>query len=128
MDRPGHVTRISDESLPKKILYGELPSPKMVPWWSEEAIPSKPPLKTINRVVGRDCTGLSKGVKLHKKRLLMNTRQKESVKLSRNMLSGKPEPRLHQQSFLPQTSLILSVNMQFRAKIGLISHFRVHLQ
>ena len=33
---------------------------------------------------------------------------KESVKPSRNVHSGKPELRHHQQSFLPQTSLVLS--------------------
>ena len=38
----------------------------------------------------------------------MNTKQKESAKPSRNMHSGKPELRHHQQSFLPQISLVLS--------------------
>ena len=33
---------------------------------------------------------------------------KESAKPSKNVLSGKPELRHHQQSFLPQTSLVLS--------------------
>ena len=35
-------------------------------------------------------------------------KQKESAKPSRNVHSGKPELRHHQQSFLPQTSLVLS--------------------
>ena len=38
----------------------------------------------------------------------MNTKQKESAKPSRNVHSGKPELRHHQQSFLPQISLVLS--------------------
>ena len=38
----------------------------------------------------------------------INTKQKESVKPSRNVHSGKPELRHHQLSFLPQTSLVLS--------------------
>ena len=37
-----------------------------------------------------------------------NTKHKESAKPSRNVRSGKPELRHHQQSFLPQTSLVLS--------------------
>ena len=35
-------------------------------------------------------------------------KQKESAKLSRNMRSGKPEFRHHQQSCLLQASLVLS--------------------
>ena len=38
----------------------------------------------------------------------MNTKQKESVKPSRNVRSRTQELRHHQQSFLPQTSLVLS--------------------
>ena len=43
-----------------------------------------------------------------KKRVLVITKQKESAKPSRNVRSGKPELRHNQQSFLPQTSLVLS--------------------
>ena len=39
---------------------------------------------------------------------MMNTKQKESAKPSRNVHSGKPELMHHQQSFLPPTSLGLS--------------------
>ena len=42
----GHVTRMPDGRLQKKSFYGELKVGKRLPWWSEEAIPSKPPLKT----------------------------------------------------------------------------------
>ena len=37
----GHVTRMFDERLPKKILYGELRW-KTLPWWSEEVIQGHP--------------------------------------------------------------------------------------
>ena len=40
--------------------------------------------------------------------MLVNMKQKESAKPSRNGLSGKPELRHPQQSFLPQTSLVQS--------------------
>ena len=39
--------------------------------------------------------------------VLVNTKQKESLKPSRNVHSGKPKLRHRQQSFLPQTSLVL---------------------
>ena len=38
----GHVTRMPDERLPKKILYGELQVGKTLPWWSKEAIQGRP--------------------------------------------------------------------------------------
>ena len=80
MDRPcyqsaseiGHVTRMPDEHLPKKILYGELQvgnAPRVVRR-SDTRTPSKPPLKIFqhtNRVMGTDCTGSSKVVRPHKK-------------------------------------------------------------
>ena len=77
---------------------------------SDTRTPSKPPLKTSTY-------HLSHGNRLHKivqsgeaskKGELVNTKQKESAKPSRNGHSGKPELRHHQQSFLPQTSLVLS--------------------
>ena len=86
----GHVTRMPDESLPKKTLYGELHR------WSEEAIQGHPQsllyrLEHTNREVG-----------------LANTKQKEKAKPSRNVHIGKPELKHHQRRFLPQTSLVLS--------------------
>ena len=104
----GHVTRMPDERLPKKILYGELQVGKRshggqkkrykdtlkaslkdfnIPTESWEQIPQNP----------TKWRGLKEGE-------LMNTRQNPS----RNVHSGKPELRHHQQSFLPQISLVLS--------------------
>ena len=77
---------------------------------SDTRTPSKPPLKTSTYQ-------LSHGNRLHKivqsgeasyKGELVSTKQKKSAKQSRNVHSGKPELRHHQQNFLPQTSLVLS--------------------
>ena len=59
-------------------------------------------------VMGTDCTGSYKVARSHKKGELVNTKQKESAKQSRNVHSGKPKLRHRQQGFLPQTSLVLS--------------------
>ena len=40
--------------------------------------------------------------------VLMNMREKESAKPSRNVYSAKPELRHHQQSCLAMTSVVLS--------------------
>ena len=46
--------------------------------------------------------------------VLVNKKQKESAKPSRNLLSGTSVLRHHQQSFLPQTSLVLSATGSYR--------------
>ena len=87
----------------------KLENAPMVARRSDTRTPSKPPLKTStyqhsrrNRLHRIEQGGeAQEGV-------LVNTKQKESAKLSRNVHSGKPELRHHQQSFLPQTSLVLS--------------------
>ena len=77
---------------------------------SDTRTPSKPPLKTST-------FQQSHGNRLHKivqsdeaswKGELVNTKQTESAKPNRNVHSRKPELRHHQQSFLPQTFLVLS--------------------
>ena len=108
----GYVTRLPDERLPKKILYGELQVGKRSHGGQKKRYKNtpKPPLKTSTYQQSR-------GNKLHRieqsgeassEGVLVNTKQKESAKPSRNVHSGKPELRHHQQSFLPQTSLVLS--------------------
>ena len=87
---------------------------------SDTRTPSKLPLKTSTYQ-------LSHGNRLHKivqsgeaslKGKLVNTKQKESAKPSRNVHSGKPELRHHQQSFLPQASLVLSATGSLELRLA----------
>ena len=104
----GQVTRMPDERLPKKILYGELEVGKrshggQKKLYKDTLKASLQRLQHTNRVVGTECTGSNKVARPHKK---VNTKQKDSAKPSRNVHSGKPE--LRPNFFLPQTSLVLS--------------------
>ena len=62
--------------------------------------------KHTNRVVGTNCTGPRKVARPHQ--VLVNMRQKESAKPSRNVHGAKPELRHHQQSRLALTSVVPS--------------------
>ena len=107
----GHVTRMPDERLPKKILYGEQVGKR------SHGGQKKRYKDTLKTSLKTSTYQLSHGNRLHKivqsgeasqKGELVNTKQKESAKPSRNVHSGKQELRHHQQNFLPQTSLVLS--------------------
>ena len=68
----GHATRLPDERLPKKILYGELQVGKrshggQMKRCKDTLKASLTDLHT-NKVVGTDCTGLNKVARPHKKR------------------------------------------------------------
>ena len=105
------------ECLPKKILYEELQVGKRSHGGQKELYKDthKASLKDFNiptelwEQIEQSCEALYKGV-------MVNTKQKESAKPSRDVLSGKQELRYHQQSFLPQTSLVLSAtdNLELR--------------
>ena len=108
----GYVTRMPEERLPKKIFYGELEKDKLsqVVRRSDTKTPSKPPSITSTYQQSR-------GNRLHRteqsgaassEEVLMNMRQKESAKPSRNLHSAKPELRHHQQSCLALTSVVPS--------------------
>ena len=109
----GHVTRMPDERLPKKILYGELQVGKRSHGGQKKRYKDtlKASLKDFNipteswEQIAQDRT---KWRGLIKRGAGEYTKQRESAKPSRNVHSGKPELRHHQQSFLPQTSPDLS--------------------
>ena len=101
----GPVTRMPDERLPTKNLYGELQVGKRSHGGQKKRYKDtlKVTLKDFNIPTEsweqiaqdrRNWRGLIK-------RVLVNTNQKESAKPSRNVHSGKPELSHHKQSFLP---------------------------
>ena len=90
----------------------------------------KASLKDFNipTVVGTDFTGSSKVASL--KGVVVNTKQTESAKPSRNVLSGKPGLRHHQQSFLPQSSLVLSATGRLELKLvssAILEHTKIYM-
>ena len=108
----GHVTRMPDECLPKKILYGELQVGKRSHGSQKKRYKDtlKASLKDqhTNRVMGTDCTRSYKVARPHTKGSSWIRSKKHQQSRAENVHSGKPELRHHQQSFLPQTSLVLS--------------------
>ena len=87
----------------------KLENAPMVVRRSDARTHSKPPLKTstYQQSHGNRLHRIEKNGKASQEGLLARMKQKEPTKLSRNVLSRKPELR-HQQSFLPETSLVLS--------------------
>ena len=72
--------------------------------------PSKLPFKTstYQQSRGNELHRIEKSDEASLEGVLVNTKQKESAKPSRNVRRGKLELRHHQQIFLSQTSLVLS--------------------
>ena len=87
---------------------------------SDTRTPSKPPLKTstYQQSLGNRLHKIVQSSEASWEGELVNTKQKESAKPSRNVHSGKPELRLHQQSFLPQTSLVLSATGSLELRLA----------
>ena len=108
----GHVTMMHEERLEKKIFCGELEMGKRSHGGQTKRY--KDTLEPPSRI---STYQHSRGNKLHRteqsgeassEEVLVNMRQKESAKPSRNVHSAKPELRHHQQSCLALTSVIPS--------------------
>ena len=107
-----HVTRMTDERLPKKILYGELQVGKRSHGGQKKRYKDtlKASLKTFNipteswEQIAQDRTKWRGLIRSGAGEYVA----KKSAKPSRNVHSGKSELRHRQQSFLPQTSIVLS--------------------
>ena len=123
----GHVTRMPNERLPKKILYKWENAPLVVRR-SDTRTPSTPPLKTstyqLSRGIAQDWAkwrGLvRRGAGEYEAKRISEAEQKRAQRKAR----AKASP-----TELSSSDLSCYIcNRQFRAKIGLISHLRTHKQ
>ena len=112
MDRQ-NVTRMPEERLPKKILYGELEMGKRSHGGQEKRYKD-----TLKASFNDFNIPTESWHKLHKteqsgeaslEEVPVNMRKKESAKPSRNVQSAKQELRHHKQSCLALTSVVPSV-------------------
>ena len=128
----GHVTRMPDERLPKKVFFGELPVGRRSHGDQKKRYKDtlKASLKDLNiptESVGVDCTGSSKVTRPHKKcageyetKRINEAEQKRAQRKAR----AKASP-----TELSSSELSCSLcNRQVRAKSGLISHLSTHKQ
>ena len=126
----GHVTRMPDERLPKKILYGELQVGKCSHGGQKKRYKDtlKASLKDFNipteswEQIAQDCTkwlGLIKrGAGEYEAKRISKAGQKHAQQKAR----AKASP-----TELSSSDLSCSIcNRQFSAKTGLISHLRTH--
>ena len=126
----GHVTRMPDERLPKKILYGELQVEKRSHGGQKKRYKDtlKASLKDFNipteswEQIAQDrtkCRGLIKrGAGEYEAKRISEAEQKRAQRKAR----AKASP-----TELSSSDLSCSIcNRQFRAKIGLFSHLRTH--
>ena len=108
----GYVTRMPEERLPKKILFRELEIGKRSHGGQKKQYkkPSKPPLRlsTYQQSRGNKLHRTEQSGEASSEEVLVNMRQKEATKPSRNVYRTKPELRHPQQSCLALTSIVPS--------------------
>ena len=104
-----HVTRMSEERLPKKIIYGELEMGKRSHGGQKKRYKDtlKASLKDFN-IPTESWEQIAQDRAKWREEVLVNMRQKESAKPSRNVHCAKSELRHHQQSCLALTSVVPS--------------------
>ena len=95
----GHVTRMPDERLPKKVLYGELQEGKRSHGGQKKRYEDtlKASLKDFNIPIDRLLRFEQSGVASSTK-VPPNLKQRESVKLKGSVKKGKQEPMDHHQT------------------------------
>ena len=118
----GHVTRMPDERLPKKVLYGELQEGKRSQGGQRNATktPLKPRLRISifqlspgNRLLRVEQSGVASSTKVPP-----NLKQRESVKLKGSVKKGKQEPRDHHQTQHSPNSLALFATDSLELKLA----------
>ena len=118
----GHVTRMPDERLPKKVLYGELQEGKRSQGGKRNATktPLKLPLRISifqlnpgNRLLRIEQSGVASSTKVPP-----NLKQREYVKLKGSVKKGKQEPRDHHQTRHSPISLALFATDSLELKLA----------
>ena len=128
----GHVTRMPEERLPKKIFYGELEMGKRSHGGQKKRYKDilKASLKDFNiptellEQIAQDRAKwwgfIRRGASEYEAKRISEAKQKHAQRKAR----AKASP-----TELPCSNLCCSIsNRQFRARIGLISHLRTHKQ
>ena len=114
----GHVTRMPDERLPKKVLYGELQEGKRSQGGQKKRY--KDTLKALlfqlspwNRLLRIEQSGVASSTKVPP-----NLKQREYVKLKGSVKKGKQEPRDHHQTQHSPNSLALFATDSLELKLA----------
>ena len=123
----GHVVRMPENRLPKKLFYGELAEGKRSPGGQKKRFkdtlkvslksfdikPDTWETQALNRPAWRSC--VSKGATAYEKRRIAEAQSKRELRKSR--ANSEPSTAEH---------LCPTCGRAFRARIGLISHSRTH--
>ena len=130
----GHVTRMPEERLPKKVFYGELR--ELQKGKCSQGGQKKRYKDTLKASLMDFNTQLSPGNRLHRieqngiassTKEPHNFNQGDSVKLKESVKKGKQEPRIHHQTrYSPNSHALCSIcNRQFRAQPSVINEHTI---
>ena len=116
----GHVTRMLDERLPKKVLYGELQEGKRSQGSQKKRY--KDTLKALLKDFNIPTESWEQASRTQWRCLIKkvppNLKQRESVKLKGSVKKGKQEPRNHHQTQHSPNSLALFATDSLELKLA----------
>ena len=113
--RHGHVTRMPDERLPKKVFYGELQEEKRSQGGQKKRY--KDTLKALLNHFNIPTESWEQASQDRTKEP-HNLNQRESVKLKESVKNGKQEPRIHHQTRHSQNSHALFATKRLELKLA----------